>query len=339
MTTMQRTNRRNFLVWNRVKNIRMPPLRKLHVGSFFFAAALIVLLAASSFAQEPIHVAVNLVNVAFSARDAQGALVDNLTKDDVEIFEDNVAQKIAFFARSIDVPLTLGLIVDASGSQEHFSKKHEQDLEIFLKSVLGPKDRAFLLCFGNHLRLVNDFTQSGTEILMHLKEYEKKTDRFPEIGPKESRELGTAFYDSIFYSVKEKLAHEEGRRALLVFSDGEDNSSSNDMMTTIEAAQSENVVVYTIRYTKKEHGKLTARNKYGISVLDRIAKETGGAHIDAEVTDPHSYFKQIAEELRTSYELAYYPTNSSNDDTFRKIMIKPKRDGLKIRTKTGYFSR
>jgi VWFA-related protein len=73
--------------------------------------------------------------------------------------------------------------------------------------------------------------------------------------------------------------------------------------------------------------------------MDRIAKETGGAHIDAETTDPHTYFRQIAQELRTSYELAYYPTNDEKDETFRKIAIRPKQAGLKVRTKTGYFSR
>ena len=109
------------------------------------------------------------------------------------------------------------------------------------------------------------------------------------------------------------------------------------MMTAIETAQSANVVVYTIRYTDKEHGKLTARNRYGISVMDRVARETGGAHIDAETTDAHLYFRQIAEELRTSYELGYYPTDPLKDDTFRKIVIKPKREGVKVRAKTGYF--
>jgi Ca-activated chloride channel homolog len=289
-------------------------------------------------AQQPIRVDVNLVNVSFSVRDARGALVDNLTKDDFDAIEDAVPQKIAFFARSTDLPLTLGLILDASGSQQHFTKKHEKDLEVFLKDVLGPKDRAFLLCFGNHLRLVSDYTQSGQSMLEHLKEYEKKGGRLPEIGPKENRDLGTAFYDSIYYSISEKLANENGRRALLIFSDGEDNSSSHDMMTTIEGAQAANVLVFTICYTEKEHGKLTARNKYGISVMDRIARETGGAHIDAETTDPHTYFREIAEELRTSYELAYYPTNSAKDDTFRKLLIRPKKQGLTVRAKTGYFA-
>ncbi|MGC1485717.1 MAG: VWA domain-containing protein [Candidatus Acidiferrum sp.] len=289
--------------------------------------------------QEPIRVKVNLVSVAFVARDERGDLVDNLTQDDVEVFEDAIPQKIAFFSRSADVPLTLGLVVDASGSQDHFSKQHRNDLEVFLKDVLGPKDRVFLAGFGNHIRLVSDFSQSGGDLLEEWKKYQKDSGKFPELGPKESRDLGTAFYDSIYYSVTEKLARENGRRAILLFSDGEDNSSSHDMMTTIETAQSQNVVVYAIRYTDKEHGKLTARNKYGTSVMDRVARETGGAHIDAETTDAHVYFRQIAEELRTSYEVGYYPKDPLKDNTFRKIVIKPKREGIKVRSKTGYFSR
>jgi Ca-activated chloride channel family protein len=314
---------------------------------YVFTSLLVMLGGGLAFSQEPIHVAVNLVNVAFSVRDSRGALVENLAKEDIEIFEDAAPQKISFFARSTDVPLTLGLIVDVSGSQDHFTKQHEKDLEVFLREVLGPKDRAFLVTFGNHIRLISDFSPSGTEIIERMKEYKgkdkgrdkKKHAEFPELGPTENRDLGTAFYDSIYYSVTEKLARENGRRALLLFSDGEDNSSSHDMMSTIEKAQAENVVVYAIRYTEKEHGKLTARNKYGTSVMDRIAKETGGAHVDAEVTDPHTYFRQIAEELRTSYELGYYPTNSGKDETFRKIVIRPKQAGVKVRTKTGYFSR
>jgi len=287
-----------------------------------------------------IKTTVNLVNVSFTARNASGALVDDLKTEDVELFEDGVQQKIVHFSKSVDVPLTLGLIVDASSSQSKFYKKHEKDLEIFLKNVLGPKDRAFLLCFGNHLRLVNDFTTSGVEMMEHLKQYEKHSDAFPEIGPQEMRELGSAVYDSIFYSIDEKLGKENGRRALLIFSDGEDNSSSHDMMTTIEAAQRENVLVYTIRYTETmKHGELSARNKYGIRVMDRIAKETGASNIDGERMEPKEYFRRIAEELRSSYEIGYYPADPMKDESFRKIVIRPKRDGVKVRAKTGYFAR
>jgi Ca-activated chloride channel family protein len=281
----------------------------------------------------------NLVNLTFSARNSAGTLVDNLTKDDVEVFEDAIPQKISFFSRSVDLPLTLGLIVDFSDSQQHFYKQHSHDLEIFLKEVLGPKDRAFLICFGNHLRLASDFSQSGPEILERLRRFDRGDRDFPEIGPPEERELGTAFYDSIYYSVVEKLAKEEGRRALLMFSDGEDNSSSHDMMTAIEAAQAANVPIFAIRYTETNHGRLTARNQYGIRVMDRIAKETGGRHFDAKAVNPHVYFREIADELRTSYELAYYPSRPIKDDTFRKIVIRPKKEDLVIRTKTGYFAR
>jgi Ca-activated chloride channel family protein len=305
----------------------------------WFAATVLALTGGIALAQESIRVDVNLVSVAFSVRDASGTLVDNLTKDDFDVIEDAVPQKIAHFARSLDVPLTLALIVDASGSQEHFTRQHQHDIEIFLKDVLGPNDRVFLVGFGNHIRLVSDYSHSSADLMEAWKRYDKSSGKFPELGPREDRDLGTAFYDSIFYPVTEKLAKEDGRRALLMFSDGEDNSSSHDMMTTIEAAQLANVLVYTIRYTEKAHGKLTARNQYGIRVMDRIAKETGGAHIDAEITDPHTYFHQIAEELRTSYEVGYYPTNTAKDDAFRKVVIRAKHPGLKVRSKTGYFSR
>jgi Ca-activated chloride channel homolog len=269
------------------------------------AALAILLVSNAGFPQNhaQIQVKVNLVNVSFVARDTRGALVSDLTKDDVEVFEDAAPQKIEHFARSADVPLTLGLIVDASGSQDHFSKQHQKDLEVFFKDVLGPKDRVFLVGFRNAIRLVSDFSSSGEGLLDYWKTYEKGKARFPIVGPDEDRDLGTAFYDSIFYSVTEKLGKENGRRAILMFSDGEDNSSSHNMMTAIETAQSENVPVYTIRYTEKEHGKLTARNKYGISVMDRIASETGGAHIDAETTDPRTYFQQIARDSAAAYVL------------------------------------
>jgi Ca-activated chloride channel family protein len=320
--------------------MRRRPTRRAFWAAFVTASAIAsaCLIDASLRAQDSIKVDVNLVTVAFSVRDSSGALVDGLTQDDFEVLEDSAPQKIAYFAKSTDVPLTLGLVVDASGSQDHFEKQHERDLDTFLKAVLGPKDRAFLVGFGNYVRLVSDFARSGAEVMQQWKLYAKKPQNFPELGPHESRDLGTAFYDSIFYSVEDKLAKENGRRALLIFSDGEDNSSSHDMMTTIEEAQQTNVQLFAIRYTQKEHGKFTARNQYGIRVMDRLARETGGMHIDAQEVDPQTYFKRIAEELRSSYELGYYPS-TAKDDTFRKIVVRVKKPGLSVRSRTGYFSR
>lgn len=288
--------------------------------------------------QAPIKLDVNLVNVAFTALDQQGKLVEDLKREDIEVLEDAVPQKVEFFLKSTDLPLTLALIVDVSGSQDQFGRKHKEDLQVFLQEILRPQDRVILVCFGNHLRLVSDYTNSAKQILDDYKELDKGKRRFPEIGPEEHRELGTAFYDAIFYTVTEKLASADGRKAILMFSDGEDNSSSHNMMTAIETAQRFNVPLYAIRYTETSHGVLTARNKYGISVMDRMAKETGGLHVNGQATDPHAYFREIADELRTSYELAYYPTNRIKDGTFRKIVIHPKLPGIQVRTKTGYFS-
>jgi Ca-activated chloride channel homolog len=285
-----------------------------------------------------IRVNVRLVNVAFTVRDSQGKLVTNLTKDDFEVFDDGRQQPISFFARGEDLPLTLGLIADMSGSQEHFVKQHEHDIRTFLKDVLTPKDRAFLVCFGNHLRLAADLTASGSELVDGLKKLEKR--EVPEIGPREYRSAGTAFYDAIYHAATQKLAHiDQGRRALIVFSDGEDNSSAHNMMDTIEAAQTENVVLFGIRYTEtRKGGEWTARNKYGASVMARISHDTGGSDFDAQADDLRASFREIGEQLRSSYELAYHADGVA-DGTFHKLVIRVKGGGFTVRTKTGYFSR
>jgi Ca-activated chloride channel homolog len=285
-----------------------------------------------------IRVNVRLVNVAFTVRDASGKLVTNLTKDDFEVFDDGQQQPISFFARGEDLPLTLGLIVDFSGSQEHFVKQHEHDLRTFLKDVLTPRDRAFIVTFGNHLRLASDFSASSSDLIDSMKKLEKR--EVPEIGPREYRAGGTAFYDAIYHATTLKLAHvDQGRRALIIFSDGEDNSSAHTMMDTIEAAQTENAVLFGIRYTEtRKGGEWTARNKYGASVMARISHDTGGSDFDAQAADLRTSFQEIGEQLRSSYELAYH-AGAIADGTFHKLVIRVKQPGFTVRTKTGYFSR
>jgi Ca-activated chloride channel family protein len=295
-------------------------------------------------AQAPaqIRVDVSLVNVGFSVRDDKGNLVTNLTQDDFEIAEDGVPQKISFFARSTDVPLTLGLIMDVSGSQQSFVKPHHNDLQAFLKTVLQPQDRAFLVCFGNNLRLMSDHSNSARDIVDALREFErgKNIEEFPTIGPREHRILGTAFYDAIYHSSTQMMQNvEHGRRALIIFSDGEDNSSAHHMLDAIEVAQANDVLLFTIRYTEVRDGRLNARNKYGTSVMERIARETGGANFDGQGKGLLDGFRQIGEQLRSSFELAYHTSNPAGDKTFHKIVIKPKQPGLTVRAKTGYYSR
>jgi Ca-activated chloride channel family protein len=132
---------------------------------------------------------------------------------------------------------------------------------------------------------------------------------------------------------------ERGRRALIVFSDGEDNSSAHHMLDAIEAAQANDVLLFTIRYTEMRNGRLNARNKYGISVMERLARETGGADFDGQGKGLVEGFKQIGEQLRASYELAYHTSNPPGDKTFHKIVIRSKQPNLVVRAKTGYYAK
>jgi Ca-activated chloride channel family protein len=303
----------------------------------FWILAAIAMQAA---AQDTIKVDVHLVNVTFSVRNSGGTPIADLNRNDFEILEDNVPQKVAFFGRQNDLPISLGLLIDASGSQEHFGKQHHHDLQEFLKNTLQPRDRAFLMCFGNHLRLTSDYSSSPAHILGALQLFEKGDRSMPELGPKEYRELGTAFYDSIYYSVTERLASaEQGRRALLMFSDGEDNSSAHNLLDAIDVAQSADVLFFGLRYTDMRKGQLTARNKYGVSVMERLASMTGGAHFDAREKGLSASFKDITDQLRSSYEIGYHSSNPLRDGGFRNIRIRVKQEGLTVRAKTGYYAR
>lgn len=275
---------------------------------------------------------IQLINVAFTAR-------QELAKDDIEILEDGLKQKIEFFAKSADLPLTLGLIVDASGSQEKFVKRHRRDIRTFLRAVLTPRDRVFLVGFGNHVRLVQDLTADADLMIDNLERYEDKPSEFPRLGPAIARELGTAFYDSMFHSIRQKLESvERGRRALIMFSDGEDNSSAHHLLDVIEAAQATDTVIFAVHYAEKRDRPI-ARNLYGKSVMARLAAETGGAYFEA-TDDLKAAFRQIGDQMRSSYELAYRSPNTERDGLFRKIQIRAQgRPEVRIRHRTGYYLR
>ena len=305
-------------------------------------AALIVILAqvASTKQAAQFQTEVALVNVTCSVRSADGRFITGLDRGDFEVLEDGVVQKIQFFAQPSELPLSIGLIVDASGSQSRFTSRHGRDVQTFLESVLRPADRAFALCFGNHLRLVSDFTSSPEEIIQGLERFEHGSwHGMPEVGPLIDRDLGTALYDAVYEPVKEKMANaEQRRRALIVFSDGEENASEHDLLDAIRAAQNADTVLFGIRYTMVKHNRMNARNKYGIRAMDHLALETGGETFDGLTTDLPGAFRQIDAQIRSMYELGFASTNPARDGTFRKLTIRVKQPGLSIRAKTGYYA-
>ena len=282
----------------------------------------------------------HLIDTTLSVHDADGRIVTGLTQGDFTVVEDGVPQKIRFFAHDTQLPLSIGLIIDESGSQEKFVKEHEKDIEAFLHQVLEPNDQAFAVCFGNHLRLVSNATSSAPAIMDGIRSFDKGNTNFPEIGPKEVRELGTALYDAVFYSITEKLAGvHQRRKVLVVFSDGEENSSEHDMLDAIETAQDYDVLIYAIRYTELKHGAMDAHDRYGMRALDHLTTQTGGKAFDFHATNLKQAFAEISGDLRSLYDLAYQSTNPTRDGTYRKVVIQTTRPGLSVRARTGYYAR
>ena len=287
------------------------------------------------------HAETNLVTLTFSARDAEGRLVDTLNRDDLSIYEDGAEQKISIFSRESELPLTLGLLVDVSSSQDKFLQQHLKDIQIFLNSILRPQDQAFAVCFGDRLRLVSDLSSNPAQIADSLARFQKGERSFPELEPDDTRSGGSAVYDAVFASVAEKLAKNPGhRKALILFTDGEENSSAHDEIDVIAAAQGADTLIYAVRYTQlnKKH-QLTADNRHGITALHHMAEQTGGSDFDALHTDLPQTFKQIGDELRSVYSIGYYSTNKRPDNTFRKIVVEAHTEGVTIRAKSGYYAR
>jgi Ca-activated chloride channel homolog len=301
-----------------------------------------VALVAKSPAQETVfHSVVHLVTLTFSVRNTAGQVAPGLNADDFVIYEDGVPQTISSFAREDQLPLSIGLLVDVSDSQSKFIKQHLKDVESFLDAILRPQDQAFAICFGDHIRVVSDLTAAPAQVVDGLKKFDKSGGSvFPELAADPTREGGTALYDAVVASIDGKLTGIQGRRrALILFTDGEENSSAHDEMEAVAAAQDADVLVYAVRYTETHHGQLSAHNRQGIAALHHLAGNTGGTDFDALHTNLPEAFRQIAEELRSLYSISYHSTNKASDGSFRKVVVEAKPEGLTVRAKSGYYAR
>ncbi len=316
---------------------RKSPLRPNKLA----ALALLLIAAYSCRAQQTVFRSeVHLVTLTFSVRDASGKLVSGLSRGDFRVLEDGVPQRITTFASQAESPLSIGLLVDVSDSQNKFLKRHTKDVEAFLHEILRPQDEVFAVCFGDHLRLVSDLTNSAAVVIDSLNRFDKGKGDFPQLDPDPTRSGGTALFDAVYSSVQQKLANTNGRRRILIlFTDGEENSSAHDEVDAIAAAQGADTLVYAVRYTQVHHDKLTAGNHQGMAVLRHLAAQTGATDFDGLRTDLPQAFRQIADELRSQYSLSYYSTNKANDGSFRKVVIEPVQDGLSVHARSGYYAK
>ncbi len=298
-----------------------------------------------------IRVNVDLVNILFSVRAKKGGqLIPNLEKSDFKIYEDGKEQTIQRFSRETDLPLTLGLLIDISASQERLIDIERQAASAFFSSVIRKKDEAFLISFGKSTDLLQDYTSSARQLSAALNDLRgdgqtvmsggpiPNTGPVPTIGtPK-----GTLLFDAVYLASNEKLKSEVGRKALILITDGEDEGSTYDRKGAIEAAQKSDAIIYSIYYVDRAFysgGGFMIGGGGGESDLRKMSEETGGHVFTVSSKHPlNEIFQQIQDELRNQYSIGYESVNDKRDGTFRKIEIKVDNPNDRVQARNGYYA-
>jgi len=291
---------------------------------------------------------VNLVDLFFTVKDKTGNLVPHLTKQDCSVAEDKVPQTLKNFAAETHLPLTLGILLDTSGSQQMVLPLEQEAGSEFLERVLKPKDQAFLLSFDVNVDLLQDFTSSARLLSRAMNKAEINTAGgngaagVPGLGggpvPVHGTPRGTLLYDAIYLASNEKLAQENGRKAMIILTDGDDQGSRMKIQDAIAAAQKSNAIIYVILIA--DVGFYGGWGYNGYSAAKKMSEETGGRMINVGNNGKklEAAFQQIEDELRTQYVASYTPTNAKQDGTFRHIAVQCKGEDYKVQVRKGYFA-
>lgn len=287
---------------------------------------------------ETLKVNVNLVNLYFSVRDKNG-YITNLHKDDCSIYEDKLLQTTKNFTQEKNLPLTIGILLDTSGSQQNVLPLEQQSGAEFLKDVLTPKDEAFLISFDINVTLLSDYTNSPREIRRSIDKAQINTGAGTGSITGNSTPKGTLLYDAVYLAAHDKLRQEAGRKILVLLTDGGDQGSQETIKTATEAAQKANAIIYVILITDPG-----AYGGFGLSFggagdMERLAKDTGGRVINVGSNGKklQQAFDQIQDELRTQYLASYTPTNLKMDGTFRTLNVTCQQ-GQKVQARKGYYA-
>ncbi len=314
------------------------------------ALALSLLLPAAAPQEKPkdeelppsIQVDVDVVNILASVRDKRGGLVGNLGKDDFTVIEDGKPQTIKYFARETDLPLTIGLLVDVSRSQERLLDVERRAASQFFSEVLRKKDMAFLISFGEEAELLQDYTNSPKFLeagLNQLRINSGATGIHPGPVPTMTQPRGTVLFDAVYLAAQEKLRREVGRKVIVLITDGVDQGSRVKVAEAIEAAQKSDAVIYGIYYFDP--------GAYGGGFfihpsdadLRKMAEQTGGQVFKVDRKHPlEEAFKELQEEMRSQYAIGYVPTNDTKDGSFRRVELRVKDKQLKVQARKGYYA-
>lgn len=287
-----------------------------------------------------IKVDVDLVNVLFSVRDKRGGLLPNLTQDDFAVFEDGKEQKISQFTRETNLPLTIGLLVDISGSQRNLIESERRGAIQFFRQVLKQKDMAFLISFGPEAELLQDYTNSINLLsdgLRNLRVESGVGGLHPGPVPTAGQPRGTILYDAVYLAANEKLKGEVGRKAVVLLTDGVDQGSRIKRQDAIDAAHRADTIIYSVQYF--DPGAYGYRYMPSDGDLRRMSEDTGGHlyRVDRKYS-LDMIFDELQRELRSQYSIAYSPSNPNKDGSFRKLEIRPKNKDLRVQARKGYFA-
>ena len=330
-------------------------------------------------AESKIAVEVKTVSVLATVRDKKGKIISNLTKDDFQLDEDGRPQTINFFAHETDIPLRLGLLVDTSLSQRRVLDQERTASYSFLDHLLREnKDLAFVIHFDREVELLEDFTPSRPKLQAALQKL--STPQFDSASNsgggsngnggggsrgRGSRGGGTLLYDAIFLASDELMSKQQGRKALIVLSDGVDHGSKETLAEAIATAQRTDTIVYSILFADEEeggrpggfgmggpggmHGGMgggRGRGGYppreerpdGKKILEQISNDTGGRLFKVSRKETlEKIYAEIDEDLRNQYSLAYTP-DKGNTVGYHKIHLAvPKQKDLEVRARDGYY--
>src|SRR5271170_2498812 len=293
-----------------------------------------------------VKVNVNVVGLFFNVKDKHGALIPNLTKTDFDVLEDGKPQTIKSFAAESNLPLTLGILIDSSGSQRNVLDMEKEVGGAFLRQILTDKDEAYVIDFNVDASLVQDYTRDVHRLQAALNKVKINTGfttgPIPGAGGgpvPTAPARGTVLYDAVYLSAHDMLAKEVGRKAMILLTDGEDEGSQLKIRDAIEAAQKADAIIYVLLCADRGFYGSFQVGYSGEGEMRKLTEATGGRVINVgnKFDKLREAFDQIAAELRSQYNLGYTPTNTVLDGGYRKLEIKCKQN-YKIQTRAGYYA-
>jgi len=296
--------------------------------------------------QQPIKVGTSLVSLYATVRDSHKKIVANLEQNQFHIYEDGVEQKVAFFSQEKTLPLTMGILIDTSGSEETMIGAIQQAATQFLQRVMQKKDEAMVITFDLDVDLLADWTNDLPQLERAIHRARVNTGGAggqvtPGPFPTNINGGGTNFYDAVYLACHDKMASEAGRKTLIILTDAEDTGSKLKLQDAIEAAQRADTVVHVLLIAASpNHGFVIGSNGGDMGVARKLTDETGGRAIDVKnEKDLLKAFDEITEELRSEYSLGFYPTNTKLDGTFRHIKVETTDKDYKVVSRKGYYAK